>query len=37
LIANREAWQPWRCGWRLGRERPGLAASWKYLVGDIID
>jgi hypothetical protein len=25
-----------RCGWRPGRERPGLAASWKYLVGVII-
>ena len=27
---------PWRCGWRPGRERPGLAASWMYLVGVII-
>jgi len=25
-----------RCGWRPGRERPGLAASWKYLVGVVI-
>jgi len=34
--ANRKPDSSWRCGWRPGRERPGFAASWKYLVGVII-